>query len=147
MKVFLDRPPRSGPWGGGNRFSSALCERLQKENIEVVFDLQDDIDLIFCMDPRRGPSGLWYQDYLNYKSVNQTPILQRVGDVGTHGKPDLTELVKQTTKYSDFIVFPSEWAKNHIHYEKENFAIVPNRSDVIFKKIENPTTQFPESQA
>ena len=119
MKVFLDRPPRSGPWGGGNRFSNALCQRLKKENIDVVFDLQEDLDLIFCMDPRPSPAGLWYQDYLNFKMANNTPILQRVGDAGTHGKPELTSLVKQSTSYSDFIVFPSKWAKDYIEYEKE----------------------------
>ncbi len=134
MKVFLDRPPRSGPWGGGNRFSNALCQRLKKENIDVVFDLQEDLDLIFCMDPRPGPAGLWYQDYLNFKVAKNTPIMQRVGDAGTHGKPELTSLVKQSTSYSDFVVFPSEWAKDYIEYEKENFAIIQNRSDSIFKK-------------
>ena len=134
MKVFLDRPPRSGPWGGGNRFSNALCQRLKKENIDVVFDLQEDLDLIFCMDPRPGPAGLWYQDYLNFKAATNTPILQRVGDAGTHGKPDLTNLVKQSTSYSDFVVFPSHWVKDYIGYEKQNFTIIQNRSDSIFRK-------------
>jgi len=134
MKVFLDRAPRLGPWGGGNRFSTALCERLNAEGIEVVTDLNQKVDLIFCMDPRPSPSGLWYQDYLNYKVKNNVPILQRVGDVGTHGKPDLTHLVMQSTALSDFVIFPSFWSKNYINYEKENFAIVHNRADSLFLK-------------
>ena len=52
--------------------------------------------LIFCFDPRPNESGIWYQHFLNYRQAHNAKIIQRVGDLGTHGKPELTELVKFT---------------------------------------------------
>lgn len=134
MKIYINREPVTGPWGGGNKTLSALCDRLKKNN-DVVFQLEKDIDVIFCFDPRPNSKGIWYQHFLNYKNANPgTKIIQRVGDVGTHSKPELTELVKQSTQYSDYVIFPSLWAKNYINYNKENFKIIPNAAEKVFHK-------------
>ena len=50
--------------------------------MKYVFSLEDNIDLIFCFDPRPNNKGEWYQHFLNYKSLNTTKIIQRIGDVG-----------------------------------------------------------------
>jgi glycosyltransferase involved in cell wall biosynthesis len=84
------------------------------------------IDVIFCFDPRRNDSGYWYQDYLNYKNQNDCKIIQRVGDIGTHGKPELTELVKSSTRLSDFIIFPSAWARDTINFHGDNHRVLFN---------------------
>ncbi len=124
----------TGPWGGGNKTVESLVSlMIKKENI-VTFDLKDrDIDVIFCMDPRPNSKGEWYQNFINYRNENpRTKIVQRVGDVGTHSKPELTNLVNQSTRISDFNIFPSTWAKDYISYEKENYAIIPNRPKLEF---------------
>tara|TARA_R110001583_G_scaffold7985_10_gene38924 strand:+ start:14881 stop:15804 length:924 start_codon:yes stop_codon:yes gene_type:complete len=144
MKVYINREPVSGPWGGGNKTVSRLVDVLIENNNNVVFDLDDnDIDLIFCFDPRPNSKGVWYRDFLDYvEKKKDTKIIQRIGDVGTHGKPDLTSLVKSTANYSDFLIFPSNWAKNYIDYQGENFSIVRNRPLRSFhknkKKYESP---------
>ena len=67
MKVYVNREPVSGPWGGGNKTVSRLVGALLKDNNEVVFDLNDrDIDVIFCFDPRPNSKGIWYGDILDY---------------------------------------------------------------------------------
>ena len=91
--VYVDRKPISGPWGGGNKFVTKLCDFLKNKNYNVVFSLSPDVDIIFCFDPRPNKEGLWYQDYLNHRSNYGSKIIQRVGDIGTHSKPELTELV------------------------------------------------------
>jgi len=127
MKIYLNRKPVEGAWGGGNKSVSLLASMLMRRGHEVIFDLiPGKIDLIFCFDPRPNEKGEWYQNFLDYKSVQNVPILQRVGDVGTHSKPDLTKLVMQSTQLSDFVFFPSEWAKNYIDHAKDNFKIVRN---------------------
>ena len=144
MKVYINREPVSGPWGGGNKTVSRLAELLIENKNNVVFDLDHpDIDLIFCFDPRPNSRGVWYRDFIDYvKNKRDTKIVQRVGDVGTHGKPELTQLVKDTVRYSDFLIFPSNWAKNYINYQGDNFSIVKNRPLRSFhknkKKYENP---------
>jgi len=143
MKVYINREPVSGPWGGGNKTVSRLVELLIENKNKVVFDLKDsDIDIIFCFDPRPNSKGIWYKDFLDYVDKNRdTKIIQRVGDVGTHGKPDLTSLVRESVSHSDFLIFPSNWAKDYISYQGENFSIVKNRPLRCFhrnkKKYEN----------
>lgn len=136
MKIYINREPVSGPWGGGNKTVTLLHEKCKKE-FDVTTDItESDIDLIFCIDPRPNPAGIWYQDFINYRNnINpRVKIIQRVGDVGSHSKPELTQLVKQTIQMSDFIIFPSDWARVYIGYEKKNYCIVPNRSSKVFFK-------------
>ena len=64
MKIFINRKPVIGPWGGGNKTAAALSTAL-KDHADVVFDLShSDIDVIFCFDPRPSPDGIWYQHFL-----------------------------------------------------------------------------------
>ena len=87
MKIYLNRQPVTGPWGGGNKTLTELCKQITDAGHELVYSLtHNDIDLIFCFDPRPNNRGEWYQNMLNYKARNGTPIVQRVGDCGTHGR-------------------------------------------------------------
>ena len=134
MKVYINREPVSGPWGGGNKTVSALYNQLRQGGHEVVSQLREGIDIIFCFDPRPNKYGEWYQHFWNYKQKYKCKIIQRVGDLGTHGKPELTNLVRQTVELSDFLIFPSLWAKEYINYQKQNFKIIDNAPfDEFFK--------------
>ncbi len=136
MKIYINREPVSGPWGGGNKTLQALIDRIKDEGSQVTFDLSEsDIDIIFCFDPRPNSYGVWYQDFLNYREINKnTKIVQRVGDIGTHSKPELTQLVFQSIQFSDFIIFPSSWARDAIQFKGPNCAIVKNSPMPIFYK-------------
>ena len=122
MKIYFNKKPVTGPWGGGNKTVTSLVSGLDDE---IVFDLSDDVDIIVCMDPRPNEDGLWYQDFLNHKVKFGSKIIQRVGDVGTHGKPELTDLVKQSIQYSDVCIFPSQWAYDYVN-ASDNSVVIPN---------------------
>ena len=108
MKIYINREPVTGPWGGGNKIICNLSDRLKDLGHEVVYRLFDeDIDVIYCQDPRPNQHGEWYQHFLNHRTLFKSKIIQRVGDVGTHGKPELFDLVKKTSNISDFLIFPS----------------------------------------
>ena len=135
MKILINRKPKTGPWGGGNKTVTKLIENLTNNDHQVVFRLEKDIDIIFCFDPRPNEFGEWYQHFLNYKNSRpQAKIIQRVGDLGTHGKPELTNLVKQSIERSDHLIFPSEWAKEYIGYKGTNFNIIHNAPLKVFHK-------------
>jgi len=57
VKIAIGSRPYAGPWGGGNRFATALCDALAGAGHAVVHDLADrDIDVILLTDPRpRSP--------------------------------------------------------------------------------------------
>ena len=142
MKIFVDRKPVTGPWGGGNKTVAKLCERLQSDGHEVVHHLgHDDIDLLFCFDPRDNEYKEWYQDYFNYRNTFSVPLIQRVGDCGTHGKPKLTALVKNSVRASDFVIFPSEWAKKLIGFRGNNCAVIHNAPLAEFHKLKKGRTE------
>lgn len=135
MKIYLNRQPVHGPWGGGNKTLSKLCDAIVARGHELVFNLQEGIDLIFCYDPRPDNTGVWYQHFINYKNSNpETRLIQRVGDVGTHSKPELTQLLRQIVNIgtTDFFIFPSEWARQQIGHCSENFKIIQNRPLDVF---------------
>ena len=104
MKIYLNREPVSGPWGGGNKFVTALCSALERQKYQVVHKLEPGIDLIFCFDPRPNRYNERYIDLLIYKASNNIKIIQRVGDLGTHSKPELTKVVKKTLQHSDYFI-------------------------------------------
>jgi len=140
MKVYINRKPVSGPWGGGNKTVTRLAEKLKQAGSEVVYSLQPGIKVIFCFDPRPNDLGEWYSDFLSYRSSYGAKIIQRVGDLGTHSKPHLTKLVQQTAPRSDFVVFPSDWAKAFLRFEGKNSKVIYNRPLPIFheNKKNNP---------
>lgn len=135
MKIYLNRKPVTGPWGGGNKTLSKLCQRIKDDNHELVFDLEDNIDVIFCYDPRPDNFGIWYQHFINYKINNpKCKIIQRVGDVGSHSKPELNDLLSQIAKlnFTDYFIFPSLWAREQIGHEDSNYSIIHNAPLKIF---------------
>jgi glycosyltransferase involved in cell wall biosynthesis len=128
MKIYFNRKPVTGPWGGGNKTLCALIAALQNDH-EVIFELKENIDIIFCFDPRPNAESVWYQDFISYKIKNpNTKIVQRVGDVGTHSKPELTSLLKQIVQLdkTDFFIFPSIWARKMINHKDNNYEIIQN---------------------
>ena len=117
--------PVKGPWGGGNKTLSALVERLTQMGHLVTCVPRNDIDVVFCVDPRASQDGVTYEDLRRYTRSRGIPLIQRVGDVGTHGKPDLTELVAWTAQLSDRVIFTSEWAREHVKYAGK-YSVIPN---------------------
>lgn len=144
MKIYINRKPVSAPWGGGNKSLAAIISELNNTGHEVVHVLDPSIDVALCFDPRRGAeSGLVdYRTLYDYvrslASVKKIPIIQRVGDIGTHGKPELTSLVAQSVVQSDAVVYPSKWAHDVMYglvdqkYVTSRWCVIENAPAEIF---------------
>ena len=129
MKILFNRRPVFGPWGGGAKVLASIIEECENRNYQIFFDTDiksvKDIDILFCMDPRQN-EFLSFNDLIDYKQKFGSKIVQRVGDLGTHGKPELLDLVRRSSDYSDCIVFPSKWAKDHANIRNSNQIVVQN---------------------
>ena len=135
MRIYLNREPVKGPWGGGNKLVEVLTEKLENLGHRVDFVFRSDVEVVFCFDPRPNKYGDTYEMFLDYKECYpETKIIQRVSDLGTHGKPDLTSLVKETITQADWVVFPSDWAKRYSGYKKKNYSILQNAPLEMFYK-------------
>lgn len=118
MKIYINREYVPGPWGGGAKPLGRLIALLKKHGHDVYFELRNQkYDVYVCWDPRPNGSGIWYGTINDHRQKFGGKILQRVGDVGTHGKPELTNLVKCSTIYSDHVIFVSSWAHDYIGRE------------------------------
>ena len=127
-----------GPWGGGNKTVSALAKVLSLNGHDVVYSLWDGgIDVLFCFDPRPNHCGEDYSDILNYRSRFGGKIIQRVGDLGTHGKPELTYMAIRAMQFSDFVIFPSEWAHQSSKFKGKNYSIIHNAPLEAFYEFRN----------
>jgi len=120
MKIFLNRKPVGGPWGGGNKTIILLTEKLRQRGYEVCFTLNPDVNIIVCIDPR--PTDHTFEDFINHRERFGSKIFQRVGDLGLHSKPQLTDLVLKTVPKSDYVTFISTYAFYHI----EAYGVSPN---------------------
>ncbi len=127
MSVFyFNRLPVTGPWGGGNKTLAALVTRLTALGHIVTDRPRMDVSVIFCFDPRPSSSGMSHSQLIEYSRVlGGVPIIQRVGDVGTHGKPELTHLVRSTALRSNLVIFTSHWARDLVGL-KGGCRIIPN---------------------
>jgi glycosyltransferase involved in cell wall biosynthesis len=129
MRIYFNRRPVSGPWGGGSKVISSIAEECLKRGHEIFFEEEiaqrARFDLLFCTDPR--PHGdLSFADLVDRRNRDKCKLIQRIGDLGTHGKPELFDLVKLTSSISDALVFPSNWAKSTLSSANRNAHVVSN---------------------
>ena len=140
MKIYFNRRPVQGPWGGGSKILSSIITECLNRQYQLFFE--DEIntninfDIMFCIDPR--PSPLVDFGMLLRKKFMQpnVKLIQRVGDLGTHGKPEFFELIKASTQRSDILIFPSNWAKDYLNSQKKYYIIqnAPLKEFIIDKK-------------
>lgn len=114
MKVYMNRAPVAGPWGGGNKLVAALVTRLTEAGHEVTYTLGGKCDVYVCFDPRPNDYRDDATHILGACRSNKARFICRVGDVGTHGKPMLTRLWTGILPHADDIVFPSIWARDYL---------------------------------
>ncbi len=144
MKVYVNRQPKYGPWGGGAKTVNKLVKTLLSKGHTVVYRLEKNIDIIFCFDPRPNVFGEDISHIYTYKrAFPKTKIIQRVGDVGTHSKPHLTELVKSCLPKSDYFIFPSEWSKDYVGFQGNNCSVIYNCPMSEFYKNRNKSAAIP----
>lgn len=125
MRIFFNRAPVRGPWGGGSKVLSSIIDQCLLRNHDVTFDINVKSDIIFCMDPR--PNQVTnFNTLLFMRQRDKSKIIQRIGDLGTHGKPDLLSLVKGSSSFSDHLVFPSRWAKDKLGINDNKSSIIHN---------------------
>lgn len=115
MKIFFNRVPRHEPYGGGSHFVTFMTSALISSGHEVVFDLEENIDVIFLIDPRPGDKGYSINHALGYKSsFPETKILYRVNENDARKNSNFMDnIILETIKVVDSTIFISEWLKQY----------------------------------
>jgi len=107
--IYFNRVPhdtRDSAWGGGNIFLHSLVEAVKAEGAEVIFVSPEKADMCYVHDCRSASDAI----------ISGKPMVLRVGDLGTHGKPEIMKMLIETIAYSNHTVFPSTWAYKYAYF-------------------------------
>ena len=52
MRIFFNREPVPGPWGGGSKVLTSIIDQCLVRGHEITFDVNSRSNIIFCIDPR-----------------------------------------------------------------------------------------------
>ena len=84
MKVYINRKPINGPWGGGNMWVKAAYELLPYFGIRLV-ELNEMPDVILIVGLNRDNECISAIDAINYKNMrrrngNDVKVIMRVNE-------------------------------------------------------------------
>lgn len=121
INFFINFKPENIAYGGGNVFSLNLINYLKNKNINITYDLNNNIDIFFIIDPHKGPFKKYGLDEIvNYKNkIKKGKIIIRVNDCDKT-RPDVTKersrefKIMQNYSDIDLFIFNSDFIKNII---------------------------------
>ncbi len=114
MKIMVNRKPVVGPWGGGNLFVRAICDRIISQGHALTHHLEDSIDAIIIVDPRMESGYDNIRDVLIYASRNKAYTVFRVNECDARkGTNDIDDYLQQVSAYVNKTVFVSNWMKDY----------------------------------
>jgi hypothetical protein len=115
VKIAIGMRPYAGPWGGGNRFVTALSEALSALGHDVVFELGDrDIDILLIMDPRKRSPNVTFTaggalHYVTARNPNAI-VVHRINECDERkGERFINDRLVRANYVADVTVFVGEW--------------------------------------
>ena len=116
VTVFINFKSLHVPYGGGNQFTINLVEYLSKlENIKLTYELEDDIDIYFIVDIRKGPFKKFsFDEIYKHKEKTGGVIIYRINDCSiTRMKCNLENTIIENINKIDHFVFNSTFIHDY----------------------------------
>ncbi|PLX28264.1 hypothetical protein C0581_02920 [Candidatus Parcubacteria bacterium] len=150
MKICFNTVFIDGAYGGGMQFAHALKTYIENQGGHVVNNLNDDdIDLILHINPfpflMKSSSFSFYDAYAYKMKKPDTVIVQRINECDERkGTRYMNDLLVRVAKYSDHIIFISDWLEDLFvrHYEvmkKKTVGVLLNGADAHIFNQKNRT--------
>ena len=116
-KIFFTLKPPKGSYGGGAFFVKNLSKFLIENGYQVTYRLENGIDIIFIIDPRKDNYNKFSLiDIERYKSKHPgVKIIHRVNecDIKRLRSIGIETLLLRTMKIADHVVFVSKWLSDY----------------------------------
>lgn len=134
VKLFVNRKPVNGPWGGGNNFIHSLFTYAREFNIKIVTDPGQTFDAILMLDPRYDESGVSINEISNFKTRNPScPVFYRVNECDARkGTNEIDDIILKMHPYIDEYIFVSNWMMGYFN----DRAIQSKKSSVIYNGVD-----------
>jgi len=117
LKIYVNRKPVEGPWGGGNLFVKAMYKYLTELGYEFIDNPYEDYpDIIFLQSPYPDRTlNFSINDAINIKNKSrETKIYIRVNDCDARkGTDSVDNIWIESSKHVDKTFFVSNWMKNY----------------------------------
>ncbi|MCK9602785.1 MAG: hypothetical protein M0R66_00180 [Candidatus Omnitrophica bacterium] len=115
VKIALGYKIRNGPWGGGNQFLISFKDYFESGGARVTDHLEEALDMVVMVNPRKGSGTFDYNDVLKYKRRNpKTKIIFRVNDTDKSGKIYKADKLRlKSCRLADAVVFISDWIRDY----------------------------------
>lgn len=134
MKLYVNRSPYHGPYGGGAKFVNALYERFEKHIVASV-DEADTILVAGLGAEGNHPSAYCIVEYLKQPSqrVKKKRIISRINDCDARkNTSNVDAMAMHVANNSNVVVFVSRWMQEY--YEKKGLlhpqpAVIINGCD------------------
>jgi glycosyltransferase involved in cell wall biosynthesis len=140
MKVYFNRMLRRSAWGGGALFMANMVDYLQAHGEQISTSLYDnDIDIIFMLDPRPEDGGCSIFDIVEYKRRHpNVKVLHRLNDTDKHrGTNVIDDLLLKSNQHANATVFISKWLQGY--YTSKGF----NRPSHVITNGCNESVYYP----
>ena len=143
-KIYINRKPITGPWGGGNLFVSALYKVLPDLGYEILNNINDQIpDVIFLQSPKADETSRFsINEAISLKQKHKNiKIVMRVNDCDARkGTLGVDDMWRECSKYVDKTIFVSNWMMNYFlqkgWYCKNNYVVYNGVNTTHFKPQE-----------
>jgi hypothetical protein len=148
MRVYLNRAPVNGPWGGGNLFVSAFHKRAGKL-CDFVLDQtgMTPIDVILLASLDNDGYGISVDQAVMYKMYAKPDcqVILRVNENDARKDTDyMDDLLVRVSEHLDGTVFVSEWLRDYFMEKgwacKNNTVIINGVAGDVFapqRKLNN----------
>ena len=117
MKILFTLKPKNKASGGGNFFVNNLMAFLKDKNHSVVFNFEDNIDLIIIINPIKNKSNhISYNQVNDYKKNNpNVKIIHRVNecDIKREKSINIEPKLLEAMKIADKVIFVSKWLEEY----------------------------------
>jgi glycosyltransferase involved in cell wall biosynthesis len=142
VKLFVNRRPHNGPWGGGNNFTRSLFGLSSQFGVEVVTDPSRGFDAILMLDPRYDEMGVSINEIADFKSKNPScPVFYRVNECDARkGTSEIDDVILRMHPFIDEYIFVSNWMKQYFVSK----GIQAKKTSVIYNGVDK--THFFENQ-
>lgn len=115
IKIALGNEIKQGPWGGGNQFLIAFKKYFESQGATVVHHLEDNLDLIILINPKRNSGTFNHKDIIKYKKrYPNTIVIHRINETDkAKNSHHIDRIRSKANKIADGVIFISQWVKDY----------------------------------
>jgi len=122
MKVYVNRSPVSGPWGGGNLFIKAFHEFSSRKGIELLagsqtINMVPDVMLLVGLE-NQSPAEISVEQAIMYKAYMKPDckLVLRVNENDARkGTNHMDSMLLKMSEHIDATVFVSKWLQDYFN--------------------------------